>query len=235
MKPVAVALGAVLTTVLGVLIAVQLFSVPHPSGTATTGSPVTASPSDEPLGLPSPVTVTPFADADSPAAPEEPSGDPSTRAADPDPPPASLLPLPAAPDSDAPTDTAVPRQVAAAIATLRAKTHDNNWGPLDVSTFDPAASLSAVTVTAGATGVGQVQVLLFHRATYLGRGTLRPVVSAQVDTDDGGPPDSVGVFYHWDPKVPYSSGEFGSEQFIGFTWNGKRAVMNGSLPDAAFD
>lgn len=198
----AVALGAVLTTVLGVLIAVQLFGVPDGSGTATTGSPVAASPSDQLLGVPSPVTATPFAQHDPPSVPPEPSGDPSTTGADPDPPPASTFPSAVTPDPD----TAVPPQVAAAIATLRAKTHDNDWGPLDVSTFNPGASLSAVTVTAGATGVGQVQVLLFHRDTYLGRGTLRPVVSAQVDTDDGGPPDSVGVFYHWDPKVPYSSG-----------------------------
>ena len=125
--------------------------------------------------------------------------------------------------------------MAAAIEKLKDRTGDVHWGPLDVSTFDPDAAISAVTVTAGATGVGQVQVLLFHRSTYLGRGTTRPVVSALVDTDDGAPADTVGVDYQWDPQIPSSSGIFGSERFVAFHWDGSRAVMQGELPDAAYD
>ena len=129
----------------------------------------------------------------------------------------------------------VPAPVTKAIASLAARTGNDSWVPLDVSTFDPAAVLSAVTVTSSATGVGQVQVLLFHDGRYLGRGTSRSVVFAEVDTDDGGPADSVGVFYRWAPEVPMSSGVFDHEQFVAFRWNGTKAVMEDKLPDAAYD
>lgn len=239
MKPALVAAGAVLTVVLGVVIALQLFggqvggrqtasstpdlpsasSTYEPPGAVfdTASPPEQAQPTDEalPTAEVSPTDEVPATDQAS--APDQTLGAEQT------------------PTSTQNPDGPAPAPVAAAIEKLKKSTKNPYWVPLDVSTFDPTADISAVTVTASATGVGQVQVLLFHKSRYLGRGTLRAVVSAVVDTNDGAPPATVGVNYQWDPQVPYSSGIFGSEKFIAFHWNGSRAVMEGDLPDAAFD
>lgn len=238
MKVAGLAVGATLTVVLGVLLAVQLFVVRPVAGSggavvsrATTTIPATDTTTPDPgpgggvdgsaAAQPDPGALTPGGvDTSVPSGPAEtisPTGGVAT------------------PTGDVKPDAEVPAAVTAALRSLRTRTHDEDWGPLDVSTFDPSASLSAVTVTAGATGVGQVQVLMFHGTTYLGRGTSRPVVSAVVDTDDGAPADTIGVNYQWDPQVPFSNGVFGSEQFITFHWDGTRAVMQGTLPAAAFD
>lgn len=243
MKPVLVALGAVAVAVLGIAVAFQLFGTPivgsgrqpaaAPGATAALAVPtagpvagVSPGPADNGPAA-DPATDDPGVSSSWEPAPEDSSSpDGLATGQEPGTPP---------PDGDTADDGATPAPVTAAIQSLRKRTANPDWGPLDTSTFDPAAELSAVTVTAGATGVGQVQVLLFHRSTYLGRGTSRPVVSALVDTDDGAPEATVGVDYQWDPQVPYSSGVFGHEQFVAFHWNGTKVVMEGNLPDAAFD
>lgn len=57
----------------------------------------------------------------------------------------------------------------------------------------------------------------------------------RTDTDDGGPADSVGVFYRWSPQLPMSSGVFDDEQFVAIHWNGSRTVMEQTLPEPACD
>lgn len=134
----------------------------------------------------------------------------------------------------------VPTEVAAAVRRLRPVRPQGAdmtlpWEVDDLSGYDPSASISAVVVRAANTGSAWVQVLLFHDGRYLGRATSRPVESAELFDDDA-PPDTVGVHYQWGPAAGASNGDpqYQHEAVVGFRWNGRRVVMQGTLPDAAF-
>ncbi|RDI51082.1 LppP/LprE family lipoprotein [Nocardia mexicana] len=95
--------------------------------------------------------------------------------------------------------------------------------------FDPCVTLSAAIVTIeGATGSSPQHALLFHRGEYIGTATAEAygftTLAAAASTDD-----TVVLDY----KTPGSCNacDDGTHTQVGFHWDGRRVVMNGTPPN----
>jgi len=243
-RTLGITIGTVLTLILGVVVGVALFDRPGRPSNASTPS----STSQLTFDSTTPLTFDSTTSPEVPAGPVTPAVDPVTPRTDsrrptqappytrtPTAEPSTTRPVGAPVGKDA-KGNPVPRLVADTVAKLTPYTfggQSSGWLVVDAGHYDPAAALSAVIVQVAETGDSPEQVLLFHGTRYLGRGTSRPVVFAEVTSTDP-PAGSVGVRYRWDHVGPVSDLVFANGQSIGFCWNGSRAVMEQTLSDAAY-
>lgn len=234
-RTLGIATGAVLTLILGVVLGIAVFGRPGGPSKLAILFPTTQLTVDS--------TIAPEVPED-PVTPEADPVTPTTDSVLPTPPTATPTPT-AKPSTSSPvaaivgTDDQgkpVPRVVADTVARLKpwAFAGDSSgWVVAAAGDYDPAAALSTVIVQVAETGDSPEQVLLFHGTRYLGRGTSRAVVFAEVNSTDP-PAGTVGVQYRWDRVGPVSQQTFASEQSISVRWNGSRAVMEQTLSDAAY-
>lgn len=188
----------------------------------TTAAPTTAAPTTEAPTTEAP-TSTAAPSTTRPATTEPPSTEPPSTE-----PPTTTGPATTAPVTTEPPSTSEPGPAldpSEAEAKIRSV---GEWDP-DMTTYDPAATLTAVTAVRIGSGSGgaPMQVFFFNSGRYLGPATSEPRIALGI-SDIG--PEAITVSYsHFAPGDAFCCPS-NDPYLVTFRWDGSEVVPEGQLP-----